>query len=135
MFVTNMLGERLWDVEREMPPQLQIAVNVNILGFEELSDGNLQVPFVFAVNFTPAIAQISIRGRAKIQGEKDELQKILQQSKEQKPPPAQLIQAVTNAGIVESVLVSRTIGVPPPLPPVPPPASNVPAKGNARYTA
>lgn len=135
VFVTNMSGERLWDVERDMPPQLQIAVNVNILNFEELSDGNLQVPFVFTVNFTPAIAQISIRGRARIQGEKAEIQKIFQQSKEQKPPPAQVIQAVANVGMAESILISRTIGVPPPLPPIPPPPSHVPAKGDTRYTA
>lgn len=77
MFVTNMSGERLWDVEREMPSQLQIAVNLNMLDFEEVSDGNLQVPFVFTVNFTLAIAQITIRGCAKIQEKKDEIGEVV----------------------------------------------------------
>jgi len=136
VFVTNISGERLWDVERELPQQLQIAVNINMLGIEEQSDGSLNAPFVFTVNFTPAIAQISIRGRAKIQGERDELQKILQEHRGQKTPPAQVVQAVSSTAIAEAILISKTIGIPPPLPPLPtPPASQAPPKTDTRYTA
>lgn len=136
MFVTNISGERLWEVERELPSQIQIAVNINMLGIEEKTDGSLQAPFVFTVNFTPAIAQISIKGRARIQGEKDEMQKILQEQKEKKAPPAQIIQAVSSTAIAEAILVSKTIGVPPPLPPLPsPPITQAPTKTDSRYTA
>ncbi len=136
MFVTNLSGERLWDAEREIPSQIQIAVNINILAVEEQDDGSLQVPFVFTVNFTPAIAQISIRGRAKIQGEKDEMQKILQEHKQQKSPPMQVIQAVSSTAIAEAILISKTIGVPPPLPPLPSPqtTTQAPPKTETRYT-
>jgi hypothetical protein len=135
VFVTNISGERLWEVERELPSQIQIAVNINLLGIEEMTDGSLQAPFVFTVNFTPAIAQISIKGRAKIQGEKNEMQKILQEQKERKAPPAQIIQAVSSTAIAEAILVSKTIGVPPPLPPIPsPPAAQAPPKTDSRYT-
>lgn len=136
VFVTNISGERLWEVERELPSQIQIAVNINMLGIEEMTDGSLQAPFVFTVNFTPAIAQISIKGRARIQGEKDEMQKILQEQKEKKVPPSQIIQAVSSTAIAEAILVSKTIGVPPPLPPLPsPPTTQVPPKTDSRYTA
>lgn len=136
VFVTNLSGERLWDVERELPSQVQIAVNINILAIEERDDGSLQVPFVFTVNFTPAIAQISIKGRAKVQGEKDEMQRILQEHKEQKSPPVQVIQAVSSTAIAEAILLSKTMGIPPPLPPLPAPqTSPAQPKTETRYTA
>ena len=136
VFVTNMTGERLWEVEKDLPAQIQIAVNINVLGIEEQSDGTLRSPFVFTVNFTPAIAQISIKGRARIQGEKDELQKILQEQKEKKVPPAQILQAISSTAIAEAILISKTIGIPPPLPPIPAqPAEQQHAKADSRYTA
>lgn len=135
VFVTNLSGERLWEVERELPSQIQIAVNINMLGMEEQTDGSLQAPFVFTVNFTPAIAQISIRGRARVQGEKDEVQKMLQEHKQQKSPPVQIVQAVSNTAIAEAILISKTIGIPPPLPPLPgPAASHAPVKTETKYT-
>ena len=102
-----MSGEQLWCVERELPSQLQIAVNANILQIEEASHGGLQASFVFTVTFTPAIAQIALRGRAKIQGECEEIAKILQETKMQKPPPAPLVQAVVNDCLAESVLLAK----------------------------
>ena len=136
VFVTNMTGERLWEVEKDLPAQIQIAVNINVLGIEEQSDGSLRSPFVFTVNFTPAIAQISIKGRARIQGEKDELQKILQEQKEKKAPPNQILQAISSTAIAEAILISKTIGIPPPLPPLPtPPVNQAPLKADSRYTA
>ena len=135
VFVTNLSGERLWEVERELPSQIQIAVNINMLGMEEQTDGSLQAPFVFTVNFTPAIAQISIRGRARVQGEKDEVQKILQEHKQQKSPPVQIVQAVSSTAIAEAILISKAIGIPPPLPPLPGPgASQAPVKTETKYT-
>lgn len=135
VFVTNMSGERLWEVEKDLPSQIQIAVNINVLGIEEQSDGSLRSPFVFTVNFTPAVAQISIKGRARIQGEKAEMQKIIQEQKEKKVPPAQIIQAISSTAIAEAILISKTIGIPPPLPPLPtPPATQTSLKTDARYT-
>jgi len=135
VFVTNLSGERLWDLERELPSQIQIAVNINMLGIEEQTDGSLQAPFVFTVNYTPAIAQMSIKGRAKIQGEKDDMQRILEEHKEKKTPPAQVVQAVSSTAIAEAILMSKAIGIPPPLPPLPgPQATQVPPKTDVRYT-
>jgi len=136
VFVTSVSGERLWDVERDLPQQIQIAVNINLLGLEEEKAGGLQAPFVFTVNFTPAVAQISVKGRAKVQGGAEELQKILQEYKAQKSPPGQVIQAVSSTAIAEAILISKTIGVPPPLPPLPtPPTAQAPVKTDSRYTA
>jgi hypothetical protein len=135
VFITNMSGERLWDVEKDVPSQIQIAVNINVLGIEEQGEGSLRSPFVFTVNFTPAIAQISIKGRAKIEGETAEMQKVLQEQKEHKVP-SQIIQAISSTVIAEAILISKTLGIPPPLPPLPTPATTqAPTKIDSRYTA
>jgi hypothetical protein len=133
VFVTNLSGERLWDVAKPMPPQVHIAVNINVLGFEGKSDVMVEAPFVFTVNFVPSIAQISIRGRAHINGESDEIKRILDESKQQKPPPLAIVQAVSNASMAEAILLSKTLNIPPPLPPLP--AQPQPAKPpDSKYT-
>src|SRR3990172_11490225 len=99
VFVTSISAERFWEVDRPLPPQVQIAVNINMLDIGQRSDGSLEAPFVFAVSFTPSIAQISIRGRAKISGEAGDTNKIMEDHKVQKPPPVQIVQAVSNVAM------------------------------------
>jgi len=131
-----MAAERFWEIERTLPPQVQIGVNINMLDIEQRSDGALDAPFVFTVNFVPAIAQISIKGKAKISGDAEETRKVLEEHKAQKPPPVQLVQAVSNAAIADAILISRSLNIPPPLPPIPQPQTGPqPGKADTRYTA
>jgi len=130
-----MSAERFWDIDRTLPPQVQIAVNINMLDMDQRPDGSLDAPFVFTVNFTPSIAQISIKGKARISGETEDVKKIVENHKAQKPPPAQVIQAVSNAAIAETILISRSLNVPPPVPPIPQPQiATQPVKTDTRYT-
>jgi hypothetical protein len=66
------------------------------------------------------------------------LAKILQEGKEQKPPPQQVVQSIVNVTMAETIILSRSIGIPPPLPPIPPPPSSLQpsklSKQNSRYT-
>jgi len=133
VFMTQISAERLWEVERPLPAQVQIAVNINILDLEKRSDSTIEAPFVFAVGFTPSIAQINLRGRAQIIGEKEEVNKLLDEHKQQKPPPAIVVQTISNAAMAESIILSRTIGVPPPLPPLPTSPGPVQARPDTRY--
>ena len=134
VYVTNLSGERLWDVAKALPQQVHINVNINVLGFEEKSNVMIEAPFVFTVNFVPSIAQISIRGRAQINGESDEIKKIVDESKQQKPPPLAIVQAVSNASMAEAILLSKTLNIPPPLPPLPAqPQATKPTE--SKYTA
>jgi hypothetical protein len=136
IFVTNMSAERFWEVDRLLPQQVQIGVNINMLDINQRSDGTLDAPFVFTVNYTPSIAQISIKGKAKISGSDEETKKIVDDHKAQKPPPAQLVQAVSNAAIADTILLSRSLNIPPPLPPIPQPqTAPQPSKTDSRYTA
>jgi hypothetical protein len=135
IFVTSMSAERFWEIDRPMPPQVQIGVNINMLDIDQRSDGSLDAPFVFTVSFTPAIAQISIKGKAKISGDSEDTKKILDEHKAQKAPPVQLVQAVSNAAMADAILISRSLNVPPPLPPIPQPQTTQPSKPDSRYTA
>lgn len=117
-----------------MPGQLQIGVNINMLDIDQRADGSLDAPFVFTVNFVPSIAQISIKGKAKINGAAEETKKIVDDYKAQKTPPVQLVQAVSNAAMADAILISRSLNIPPPLPPIPQPQAP-PPKADSRYTA
>jgi hypothetical protein len=135
IFVTSMSAERFWEIDRPMPPQVQIGVNINMLDIDESPDGTLVAPFLFTVGFTPAIAQINIKGKAKISGDAEETKKIVQEHKTKKAPPVQLVQAVSNAAMADAILISRSLNVPPPLPPIPQPQTTQPSKPDSRYTA
>jgi len=131
-----MSAERYWEMDRPLPPQVQIGVNINMLDIGQRPDGALDAPFVFTVNFVPSIAQISIKGKAKISGEAEDIKKIAEDHKAQKAPPAQLIQAVSNAAMADAILISRSLSIPPPLPPIPQPQNQPqPTKTDSRYTA
>jgi hypothetical protein len=119
VMITQISGERLWGTDTSLPSQLQISVNVNLLGFERKSPEKIEAPFVFTASFTPSVAQINIKGRAQTSGEKKELDRIMEEHKSKKPPPNMIIQAVSSIAIAESIVIAKTIGVPPPLPPFP----------------
>ena len=136
VFMTNLSAERLWEVDRALPQQVQIGVNINMLDIEQRSDGTLEAPFVFTVSFTPAIAQISIKGKARISGDADDTRRIIEEHNAKEPPPAQLIQAVSNAAIADAILLSRSLNIPPPLPPIPQPQAlqGAQKRPDSRYT-
>ena len=135
IFVTSMSAERLWEIDRALPAQVQIGVNINMLDVDQKSDGSLDAPFVFTVGFTPAIAQISIKGKAKISGDVEDVEKILEEHKAKKPPPLQIVQAVSNAAMADAILISRSLNIPPPLPPIPQQQVAQTSKPDSRYTA
>ena len=116
--VTNMTGERFWSHETPLPAQVQIAVNINIIGLDQKNDSTAEAPFVFTVNYTPSVAQLSVKGRAQVNGDKPEIQKMVEDHKQNKPPPTPVIQAVSSIAMAEAILLSKSLGIPPPLPPI-----------------
>nr|MDO8135371.1 hypothetical protein [Candidatus Njordarchaeum guaymaensis] len=134
VYVTHVSGERLWGVENPLPAQVQMAINVNLLGFERKSPGMVEAPFVFTVSFTPSVAQISVKGTAQMTAEVVELDRIMEDFRGQKPPPGTVVQAVSSIAIAEAIVVAKTIGVPPPIPPFPLPSEQAKPKVDTRYT-
>jgi hypothetical protein len=137
VFIHQLSAERLWDIEKPLPP-VQIATNLNLVGVEKKRDDLLEVPFVFTINYNPAVAQISVKGRAHVTGDKEELRKVHTAYSEKKPPPPVIVQSISNVAFLESILITRTLNIPPPvpLPQIPPGAATEGKKpGEPSYRA
>jgi len=115
VFVLQLSAERLWDVNKPIP-SVQISTNLNLVGVEKKSDDLLEVPFVFAISYNPAVAQISVKGKAHVTGDRDELKKIHDAYNDKKPPPPVVLQSISNVAFIESIVITRTLGIPPPVP-------------------
>ncbi len=115
VFINNVSAERLWEVGRPIPP-VKIATNLNLINVNKSGASLLEVPFVFTINYNPAVAQISVKGKARVSGNVDELKKIYKGYEEKKAPPPMIVQTISNVVFLESVLISRTLNIPPPIP-------------------
>ena len=113
--VSNITAKRFHDITKPIPP-IQINTNLNLVGMEKKPENSLEVPFVLTINYNPSIAQISLEGRAYVIGEKSEIEKIYGEYQEKKPPPPIIIQSISNIVFIESVILSRTLNIPPPIP-------------------
>jgi hypothetical protein len=113
--ITNISAERFWDIRKPIPP-IQIGTNINIVGMEKQDKGAVEVPFVLTINYNPSIAQISLKGSAYVSGDRNEIEKVLKNHEEKKPPSPVIVQSISNVVFIESVLISRTLNIPPPIP-------------------
>jgi len=115
VFINNISAERFLEISRPIP-QVQIATNLNLINVERLNEHMLEVPFVFTINYNPTVAQISVKGKAHVAGDKEELKNIYHAYKKKKAPPPVIVQTISNVVFLESVLISRTLHIPPPIP-------------------
>ena len=115
VFVKSISAENFWDIGKPIPP-VQIATNLNVVGMNQKSSEMLEVPFVFTINYNPAVAQINFKGKSHVTGKKEELEEIVKNNKEKKPPPPIILQSISNVVFLESVILCRTLNIPPPIP-------------------
>lgn len=113
--VSNISAERFLDFRKPIPP-IQINTNLSLTGMEKKVDDSLEVPFVLTISYNPSVAQISLKGKAYVIGDRSEIDKIYKEYEEKKPPPPVIVQSVSNIAFTESVIISRTLNVPPPIP-------------------
>jgi hypothetical protein len=134
VFIHQLSAERFWDIEKPIPP-VQISTNLNLVGVEKKTDELLIVPFVFTISYNPSVAQISVKGKAHVAGEKEELKKMQEDYNEKKPPPPMVVQSVSNVAFIESIIITRTLNIPPPvpLPQIPPAQAEGKKQGEPSY--
>lgn len=77
---------------------------INIVGLGMKSESTADAPFVFTVNYNPSIAQLSVKGRAQVLDEKEEISRMIDEHKQNKPPPVAIIQAVSSVAMAEAIL-------------------------------
>ncbi|MDI9578481.1 MAG: hypothetical protein WC203_03060 [Candidatus Bathyarchaeia archaeon] len=118
--ISSISAERFWDIRKSVPP-IQISTNINVVGMEKKQDTSVDVPFVLSIGYNPSIAQMSLKGVAYIIGEKNEIDEVLKDYEQKKPPAQIIIQSISNVVFIESVLISRILNIPPaiPLPQIP----------------
>src|SRR2546428_9849656 len=136
--VTNLSGERYWAYDTPLPPQVQIVVNINIVGLDQKTESTVEAPFVFTVSYTPSIVQLSVKGKAQVTGDRSEVVEMTEEHKKNRPPPQQVIQAVSSIALAEVIIMSKSLGIPPQLPPIGLPAETSPTapiqRKEPRYT-
>ncbi len=103
VFVKNISAENFWDIGKPIP-SVQIATNLNVIGINKKGEDLLEVPFVFTINYNPAVAQISFKGTSHVTGQEEELEQIIKDNKEKKPPPPVILQSISNVVFLESVI-------------------------------
>ena len=113
--ITNISGERFWDISKPLP-LVQINTNLNLVDVEKRAEDTLEVPFVLTVSYSPSIAQMNLKGKAYVTGSREEIDRIYLDYKEKRPPPPVVVQSISNVVFVESVILSRTLNAPPPIP-------------------
>jgi hypothetical protein len=113
--IASLSAERFWD-NRKPAPNIQINTNINVVSVDKKAEDLLDVPFVLTINYNPSVAQISMKGSANVQGEKLDLDKILEDYGQKKPPAQVILQSISNVVFTESILISRVLGIPPPIP-------------------
>lgn len=87
-----------------------------MVNIDKKPDSSLDVPFVLTITYNPSIAQMSLKGNAYVQGDKNELDQILRDYEQKKPPAKIILQSISNIVFTESILISRILNIPPPIP-------------------
>ena len=113
--ISSISGERFWD-NRKPAPNLQVGTNINVVSVDKKTETTLEVPFVLTINYNPSIAQMSLKGTAFVDGEKSEVEKIVDDYEKKRPPTPVVLQSISNVVFTESTLISRILGIPPPIP-------------------
>lgn len=131
VFLTSISGERLWDQDLTLPPQLQIMLNVNVLDLKQRSESQAEAPFILVVQYTPSVGQFTAKGKATMEGTKEEIAP-LSSGIQKKQIPSFIVQAIASSVMGELVILSKSLGLPPPLPPMMPQGQAQP-KSDGRF--
>lgn len=112
--LNQISGEKLMDLEGGIS-NLQVTTNISITKITQVQ-GMLEVGFVFVVNYSPAVANLTLKGVARVSGSERELAEIKRNFEEKKMLPPMILQSISNISFIEGVFLSRSLNIPPPIP-------------------
>lgn len=114
--ISSITAERLTEA---LPPQIQFQVNLHMPSSQPYRrDEAVVIPFALTISTTPPVVHISLKGQTMIIPRSDEGRKLCNQVISEKKVPAQFIQTAFMNVLADVVIISKTLGVPPPLPPL-----------------
>ncbi|MEM4476164.1 MAG: hypothetical protein QXS73_04310 [Desulfurococcaceae archaeon] len=114
--VSSITAEKLTEV---LPPQIQFQVNLHMPSSQPYRrDEAVVIPFALTISTIPPVVHISLKGQTMIVPRSDEGKKLCNQIISEKKVPAQFIQTAFMNVLADVVIISKTLGVPPPLPPL-----------------
>lgn len=111
----SLSAERFLEHGQSAPGGVQVSTNVNITSVKPVAGGVL-VSFITSINYSPSIAQVTIRGDVRISGEREKVDEILNSHANKQPVPPMLVESILGYSIVEATAVSKTLNIPPPFP-------------------
>lgn len=109
-------AERLWEYDKPLPREMHLSTNVNLTEVKP-GGGKVVISFSVFIHYAPSVAQLNLRGKAVLTGKGEELEKVVGAYEKQKAPPVELLQPLMGAVLVEATILSRSLQLPPPLPP------------------
>ncbi|MCX8182359.1 MAG: hypothetical protein N3D12_04515 [Candidatus Methanomethyliaceae archaeon] len=111
--LSHISGEKL--MEAGGTTNIQITTNISVVKLTPIND-SLECSFIFNVNYNPAVATLTIKGVAKVTGDKKELEEIKKSFEGKRMLPSPLLQTIANVSFIEGVILARSLNIPPPLP-------------------
>ncbi|MGC8936198.1 MAG: hypothetical protein ACP5KV_02375 [Candidatus Methanomethylicaceae archaeon] len=111
--LSHISGEKL--MEAVGASNIQITTNISVVKLTAVDDA-LECSFIFSVNYNPAVANLTIKGVARVTGDKKELEEIRKSFEGKRMLPSPLLQTIANVSFVEGVILARSLNIPPPLP-------------------
>jgi len=112
--LSQISGERLMDLEGGIS-NLQVTTNISITKITQ-TRGMLEVAFVFAVNYNPAVANLILKGVARVSGNEKELEEVKKNFEDRKVLPPIVLQSISNISFIEGIFLARSLNIPPPIP-------------------
>lgn len=113
----SISAERLSQV---VPPQINFNVNLTLPSSEPVKKTRqFIIPFVFTISSTPPVVQIVLKGNVIVTSDSDSEFKKLSEDIESRKIPPPIVNVVFVNSVAESILLSRSLGLPPPIPSLP----------------
>jgi len=112
--LSQLAGEKLMELDKGVT-NLQVTTNISIIRLT-YAEGVMDCSFIFVVNYIPTVANLTIKGSARVTGDKNELDQIKKAFDDKKALPPPILQTIANVSFLEGIMLARSLNIPPPIP-------------------